>query len=341
MNSKDISITKKNDLNQTISKNKLENIKSDYFLEKVSNNLSKKKFLEVIKYNKKLQQRLKININNYKKFSEIFSSIELELILDENRKGNFIRINEEDKSYYNIYFNNNKKEIKRTELNEDDKVSKINIIIEYQVKSFENLFYTCDCIESINFKTFSRNNIINMSGMFYGCSSLKKLNLSNFNTINVRNMSYMFYDCSSLKEINLSNFNTINVTDMSCMFFGCISLKEINLSNFNTNNVINMDLIFNKCSSLKELNLSNFNTNNVTNMSYMFGECSSLKEINLSNFTINNNTDMSYMFDLCSNELKNIVRNQDKNFKKEAFDDYKDKNDDDKSNDHHYLNLSY
>jgi surface protein len=200
MNSKDISITKKNELNQTISKNKLENIKSDYFLEKISNNLSKKKFLEAIKYNKKLQQRLKININNYKKFSEIFSSIELELMLDENRKGNFIRINEEDKSYYNIYFNNNQKEIKRTYINKKDSVSKIRIIIHYQIKSFVELFNNCKCIKSIHFKKFCRNNITDMRDMFAECQLLKEIDFSNFNTDNDTDMTNMFWGCASLEK---------------------------------------------------------------------------------------------------------------------------------------------
>ena len=39
----------------------------------------------------------------------------------------------------------------------------IKIIINYQVKSFENLFRDCNCIESINFKKFYKNNINNMS----------------------------------------------------------------------------------------------------------------------------------------------------------------------------------
>ena len=47
----------------------------------------------------------------------------------------------------------------------------------------------CECIESINFKKFYRNNITDMSCMFRGCSSLKDLNLKNFNTNNVTNMS--------------------------------------------------------------------------------------------------------------------------------------------------------
>ena len=113
------------------------------------------------------------------------------------------------------------KKLKKTELNEEDKVSKINIIIDYQIESFFELFNYCKCIESINFKKFYRINVTIMSYMFFGCSSLKKLNLSNFNTNNVNDMTNMFYECSSLKELNLSNFNTNNVTNMSGMFSEC------------------------------------------------------------------------------------------------------------------------
>ena len=84
------------------------------------------------------------------------------------------------------------KNIKTTYLNKNDKVSKINIIIDYPIKSFCELFKKCECIESINFKRFYRNNINNMRCMFYGCYSLKELNLTNFNTINVTDMSSMF-----------------------------------------------------------------------------------------------------------------------------------------------------
>ena len=137
--------------------------------------------------------------------------------------GKFININEEDKKYFHIYFNDNKKkEIKNTSLNKDDNVSKISIIIDYQIKSFSKLFYYCGCNETINFNT---NNVTNMSYMFCECSSLKELNLNNFNTNNVTNMSDMFCGCSSLKELNLNNFNTINVINMRCMFSGCSSLK--------------------------------------------------------------------------------------------------------------------
>ena len=251
--------------------------------------------MKIIKYNNYIKKRLNINFNNYKDFSEKFSSIELEIIPIQNKYEDFIKIEEKDKKYFHIYFNDNKEEIKKTYLNEEDKVSKINIIIDYQIKSFKGLFYDCEYIESINFNKFYRIDITDMSFMFFGCSSLKKLNLSNLNTNNVTDMRSMFYRCSKLKELNLSNFNTNNVTDMSSMFV--------------------------LCSSLKKLNLSNFNTNNVTNMRYMFSDCSSLIELNLSNFNTNDETNMSFMFSGCSDELKLKIRSKYEIFEEMAFDD--------------------
>jgi len=275
---------------QTIN---LGNLKSDYFIQKFFGYMLKRKSLETIKYNKSIQKRINININHYKAYSEEYSSIELDIIPMKGECGKFINIEEENKKYFHIYFNDNKKkEIENTSLNIDDNISKISVIIDYQIKSFSGLFFNCKCIESIEFKKFYRNNVTDMSEMFYGCSSLKELNLNNFNTNNVTNMSFMFFRCSSLKELNLNNFNTNNVTDMSCMFY--------------------------ECSSLKELNLNNFNTNNVTNMSYIFSGCSSLKELKLNNFNINNLINMYGMFSGCLDELK-LIKSQFKNFEEEAF----------------------
>ena len=307
-------------LNIIKSENKLITIKSDYFIQKLFNYIQNKISLKIIKNNINIQKRLNININNYKKFSEKFSSIEIEIKTIQDGYGPFINIKKEVKNYFHIYFNGNKEEIKRTKLNKEDKLSKITIIIDYQIESFYKLFYYCKCIESINFKKFYRTNITNMNSMFIG-SSLKEINLSNFNTNNVNDMSYMFYRCTKLKELNLSNFNTTNVTNMSHMLEGCRSLIKLNLSNINTNNLTNMRMMFYECSSLKELNLSNFNTNNVNDMSLMFYECSSLKELNLSNFKTNNLTDMKAMFGKCSDELKLKIRNQYKNFQEVAFED--------------------
>ena len=196
----------------------LTNLKSDYFLQKLFDNLLKKKSLNIIKYNNNLKDRMNININNFKEYSEIYSSIELEIKPINNIDSNFI--NKENGTYYHIYFNNNEEEIERNYLKQNEQIKTIKIIVDYQMISFKRLFGLCKCIEYINFKKFYRNNITNMDSMFFGCSSLKELNLSNFNTDNLTNMSDMFNSCSSLKELNLSNFNTNNVTNMNCMFYG-------------------------------------------------------------------------------------------------------------------------
>jgi len=346
MNSQKILNEVEEKLNINNSESKIGLLKSDFFLQKIFENLPKKKLLEIIKYNNNIKKRININIKDYKEFSEIYSSIEIELIpIQGNKYNNFINFDKNADLYFHIYFNDNKEEIKRNYFRKNDNIAKINIIIDYQVKSFNDLFSESYYIESINFKKFYRNNITNMASMFFRCYELKKIYLSNFNTNNVTDMHFMFgscqslkkinlskfntnkvtnfrnmFDgCSSLKELNLTNFNTNNVTEMSYMFSGCSSLKELNLSNFNTNKVTGMSFMFSRCSSLKEINLSNFNTNNVTEIRFMFSRCSSLKEINLSNFKIKNEIDVSGMFYECSEELKKKAKTQIKNLSDDAF----------------------
>ena len=74
----------------------------------------KKKSLEIIKYNKELKNRININVKDYKEYSEMYSSIEIEIKPAKNKYGTFININKEDEIYYHIYFNNNKEEIKKS-----------------------------------------------------------------------------------------------------------------------------------------------------------------------------------------------------------------------------------
>ena len=144
-----------NKLKQNKKSTNLNKIKSNYILKKIFNDIREKYFLEFIKYNKKTQKRLDININDYIKFSQLYSSIEIEIKITKGEYGEFINFEKEDKQYFHIYFNNYEKEIKRRNKNEitkKDKISQINIIIDYQIKTFERLFNGCDCIEIINFK---------------------------------------------------------------------------------------------------------------------------------------------------------------------------------------------
>ena len=138
-----------------------ENIKSRYILSKIYDNMTIKKKLKIVKYNKRIQNRLNLSVKDYKEYSETYSSIEIEIIPKKGEYGKFININENDKLYYHIYFNDNKEEIKnKYEINKKDKVTKIKIKIDYQVKSFKELFSWCKCIKSINFKKFYRNKYI-------------------------------------------------------------------------------------------------------------------------------------------------------------------------------------
>ena len=91
------------------SNNKLRNLKSDYFIQKFFEYIPERKSLETIKYNKSIQKRINININNYKAYSEKYSSIELDIIPMKGKCGKFIYIKEDDKKYFHIYFNDNKK----------------------------------------------------------------------------------------------------------------------------------------------------------------------------------------------------------------------------------------
>ena len=54
------------ELNKTETKDLFKNLKSDYFLKKLFNNLMKKKSLYIIKYNKNIKERININIKDYK-----------------------------------------------------------------------------------------------------------------------------------------------------------------------------------------------------------------------------------------------------------------------------------
>ena len=285
-------------------------LKSQYILRKICNNLAQTKLLKYIRYNKEIQNKLEINIDNYTN-EYLKSIIEIELNPIKDKCVKFINTNKKNQSHFHFYFDNNPKEIKNNYLTKADKVKKIKIIIDKEITSLTHLFEQRTCIKKINFLRFNRNNIKNMSNIFAGCSSLEEINLSHFNTDNVTNMSYMFYGCALLKEINLSKFDTTQVTNMRGMFSECINLERLDLSNFITNKVNDMCHMFRKCSKLKKLDVSNFNTNEVENMCEMFQRCSSLKELNLSNFKTGNLILMNFIFNDCTSLEKLNISNFD------------------------------
>ena len=177
-------------MNNGIKENSYKNIKSKYILQKIFANVTEKKLLQIVNYNKNIQEELEKDINDFKKY---YNQIIIEIIpINKGDKNTFIKFKEEENKYYHIYFNDETEEKHRNYINKDENVAKIKIIVDEQIKSFQGLFYFCDCIERINFINFNRKDINNMSYMFFGCSSLIEINLNNFITNNVTNMSYMF-----------------------------------------------------------------------------------------------------------------------------------------------------
>ena len=84
---------KKNKENESAKPNPIiENIKSRYILSKIYNNMTIKKKLEIVKYNKKIQNRLNLDVKDYKEYSEI----EIDIIPTKDKYGKFINIDEND-----------------------------------------------------------------------------------------------------------------------------------------------------------------------------------------------------------------------------------------------------
>ena len=92
-----------------VENNLLRNVKSHYIIQLIFEYTTERKSLETIRYNKSIQKRINININHYKAYSEQYSSIELVIIPMNGKWGKFVNIKEEDKKYFHIYFNDNKK----------------------------------------------------------------------------------------------------------------------------------------------------------------------------------------------------------------------------------------
>ena len=115
-------------------------IKCKYILQEIFANLNQTKILELIRYNKKIKPKLnKIKFDYFKEYSQI----EIEIFPMENASGKFVNIDDENKPYYHVYFNDERKEIKKYNINEQDKVNKIKIKIDYQVKTLNGLFENC------------------------------------------------------------------------------------------------------------------------------------------------------------------------------------------------------
>ena len=165
-------------------------IKSAFILKQIFGKLDFNKFLNIIRYNKKYQEKLNISNNTYK---EEQNKIELEII-PLNTPFIFLMnnsINKLYKSNFHFYLNDKKAELKRNYITSADNAKKVRLILDKEIKSLNGLFKDCINIKKIKFVKFNRDDIDDMSYMFYGCTSLEEISFTKIKTCKVKNLEKM------------------------------------------------------------------------------------------------------------------------------------------------------
>ena len=123
----------------------LNKVKSNYILKRIFGNVTRTKFFNVIRYNKKIQKKLEKDLEDYRKEH---LKIELEIVPGGNNFAYFISyIKDTNESYYHIYINDNKEELKRNYYIKNDKAKKIKVVLEFPLNtSLSGLFKNCNDI---------------------------------------------------------------------------------------------------------------------------------------------------------------------------------------------------
>ena len=155
-------------------------IKSNFILKRIFNNVLKEYYMRIIYHNIKLQRKLSIFLTDYMDLSK---KIIIEIIPKKEITYRSLFINYCSKeSDYHIHFEGVIDEIKRNYLEKGEKVSKIKVTIDKDIKSLNGLFKYCGNIEKINFIFFHRNDFKDMSNLFTDCTSLINVNVSKIKT---------------------------------------------------------------------------------------------------------------------------------------------------------------
>ena len=230
-------------------------IKSKYILKIIVSYVSSKKYLGIVKYNKKIQSKLELSLKDYKEYNQIEIEIIPINILPKNRN-DIIFMEKGTKPYFHIYINGKERKRKKY-LKITDNAKIIKVIIDPEIKSFQYLFGQCKYIKEVNIIKCNRNDIISTSFMFSFCTNVEKINLSKLKTGNVTKMCYMFQFCEKLSELNISNIDTSKVDDYSDMFCVCKSLKNFDISGFNIKQNANISRMFAYCSDELIKNIQN------------------------------------------------------------------------------------
>ena len=268
--------------------NLLKKVHSDVTFKKIMNCLNSQTKLNIIKFNKKFQNKLNIEKTDYDEHFKTIIDLKItKLYLNKfkNHISNvpFVDLKIDDKEAFNENNNNINNNL------ENKNLINVTLEISHKYKSFENLLYGCDFVEKIYFRRINRRDIKSTKNMFHNCPLLKEINFNNFDTTKVTDMSYMFTLCHDLEKITIdpNHFKTNNVKLSKGMFEYCCSLENVNFPSLNFSNVENMGNMFFGCDNLKNVNLNFIDKNEKDNKDNikknticMFTECLKLKKIN-------------------------------------------------------------
>ena len=185
-------------------------------------------FIENYKYKYNNEINILININEYDINKMIY-------FLNNNE---FIELN---KLNTNLYINDIGFEFKKYFKPKEKGEFNIKLEFNTKLKDCSFMFYGCDKIKSINFKSFNSKDIIDMNNMFSNCENLEDINLLFFESKQVINMSKMFYGCKKLKYLDLSSLYINDLTNMDKMFYDCFNLQNLIIYPFDKINNLNIN----------------------------------------------------------------------------------------------------
>ena len=92
-----------------------------------------------------LQEKLDLSLNSYKEFYKIYNKTEINIVFSKkmpltNEKIEYFI----SWRYYHIYLDDDKEITINDIIKENKSVSDIKLVIDYDIKSFKELFHSCD-----------------------------------------------------------------------------------------------------------------------------------------------------------------------------------------------------
>lgn len=105
------------------------------------------------------------------------------------------------------------------------------------VTDMSNYFSKCVSLSSLNesipipmgIKYWDTRKVESFDNMFFRCNSLLTLDLRHWNTQKVTHMSFMFAECTKLSNLNLEGWDTRSVNVMVEMFTNCKNMSSLQL----------------------------------------------------------------------------------------------------------------